>query len=259
MPCFELDKRRVQSSFGNASHSYDAMAQLQRNIGEQLLKNPPKLQGTVLDVGCGTGFLTQKLQQQGGYQQLIALDISPQMLTVSQKKLVDKSIVYLCADAEALPLANQSVDYLFSNVAIQWCRQLDKLFTGFREVLKDGGELYCSTFGTATLQELKQAWTSVDDYQHVNEFYSAEQLQQALHQAGFNHIHCETQRYLSEYPDIMALMKQLKGIGARNVSNGRNKQLTTKSQLQTLIKNYPQSPKSTITATFEVIYLRAKR
>jgi len=255
-----LDKAKIKQSFGAASDTYDGVAALQRTVGRALLGtiDAVSLTGTLLDLGCGTGFLTSELL--GRAQPVIALDIALPMLQVTRRKLADApNVSYLCADAEQLPLAGQIVDGVFSNLALQWCINLDAVFTGIKRVLKADGQLVFSTFGPQTLQELKAAWAKVDDYKHVNEFYSEQQLRHFLQQAGYTEIVIETNLYLSSYDSVLALMEELKHIGAHNVIAGRNKNITTKTQMQRMSAAYEQHRTGgLIPATFEVIMVSAK-
>jgi malonyl-CoA O-methyltransferase len=192
-------------------------------------------------------------------QPIIALDIALPMLQVTRTKLADKpNVSYVCADAEQLPLDGQVVDGVFSNLALQWCVNLEAVFTDIKRVLKPGGRLVFSTFGPQTLQELKAAWKDVDDFNHVNEFYSEQQLTRFLQLAGYTEIAVETRVYISSYGSVLALMKELKHIGAHNVIAGRNKSITTKTQMQRMIAAYEQYRTSDqVTATFEVIMVTA--
>lgn len=253
-----LDKAKIKQSFAAASATYDGDAALQRSVGKALLDiiDTTNLTGTLLDLGCGTGFLTSALLAQGS---IIALDIALPMLQVTRRKLVDAAnIGYLCADAEQLPLIEQSVDGVFSNLALQWCVNLDAVFADIKRVLKPGGRLAFSIFGPQTLQELKAAWSEVDDYSHVNEFYSVQQLTRFLRQTGFTEIKLESKLYLSSYDSVLALMKELKHIGAHNVIAERNKSITTKTRMQRMIAAYErQRSNNLIPATFEVIMVSA--
>ena len=255
-----LDKAKIKQSFAAASLTYDGVAALQRTVGKALLdtvdaENRPE---TLLDLGCGTGFLSSGLLVRG--HSVIALDIALPMLQVTQTKLADMSNVrYLCADAEQLPLAGQIVDGVFSNLALQWCINLDAVFSDIKRVMKPGGRLVFSTFGPQTLQELKAAWAEVDDYNHVNDFYSEQRLTCFLQLAGYADITVETQLYLSNYGSVLALMKELKHIGAHNVIVGRNKNLTSKTTLQRMIAAYERHRTGgLIPATFEVMMVTAR-
>ncbi|MGZ4968389.1 MAG: malonyl-ACP O-methyltransferase BioC [Methylobacter sp.] len=254
-----LDKTKIRQSFAAASMTYDNVAELQRTVGKALLDtvNAESLAGTLLDLGCGTGFLTAKLLK--FTRPVIALDIALPMLQVTRAKLADSSSVsYLCADAEQLPLAEKTVDGVFSNLALQWCVNLGAVFADIKRVLKPGAQLVFSTFGPQTLQELKSAWAEVDDYNHVNEFYNEQQLVHFLQLAGYVEIKVETKIYVSRYNSVMALMKELKHIGAHNMIAGRNKNITTKLQMQRMIASYERyQVDDQVRATFEVIMVKA--
>jgi malonyl-CoA O-methyltransferase len=275
-----LDKAKIRQSFAAASLTYDGVAELQRTVGKALLAacDAESLVGTLVDLGCGTGFLTAKLlSEQVGYasrtmilaeengtrcvpyRSVIALDIALPMLQVTRTKLADApNVGYLCADAEQLPLAEQVVNGVFSNLALQWCVNLEAVFTDIKRVLKPGGRLVFSTFGPQTLQELKSAWAEVDAYKHVNEFYSEQQMAHFLRLAGYTEIQIETKRHISSYGSVWDLMKELKQIGAHNVIAGRNKSVTTKTQMQRMIEAYERHQSGDrIAATFEVIMVSA--
>ena len=251
-----LDKTKIKQSFSNASKTYDSVAELQRNVGRDLLQAflPKNLTGNIVDLGCGTGFLTQELLPH--CENLIALDLALPMLQTTREKL-GNSVNYICADAESLPLSMASVDTIFSNLALQWCLPIDKALTELHQVLKADGELIFSTFGSETLCELKNAWASVDDFSHVNVFYTASQLRLALEKAGFVNLEIKNQPYISHYDSVLDLMHELKHIGAHNVSSLRNRNLTSKKSLKSMMAHYPLGKFGDVFATFEVIYVKA--
>ncbi len=252
----KLDKTKIKQSFSNASRTYDNVAELQRNVGRDLLKlfSPSELTGNIIDLGCGTGFLTQKLLAH--CENLIALDLALPMLQITREKL-GNTINYVCADAEKLPFLTESIDHIFSNVALQWCLPIDKTLSELHRILKTDGELIFSTFGSETLQELKSAWLKVDNFSHINEFYTQHQLKLFLEQANFSNIEIKNQRYVSRYDSVLALMHELKNLGAHNVNSQRNKNLTGKTSLKSMLAHYPLNESGEIFATFEVIYIRA--
>jgi len=259
---FAVDKGKVRQSFAAASLSYDGVAGLQRQVGKALLDSidAQSLNGTVLDLGCGTGFLTGELLALSAGGQMIALDIALPMLHRARSKLIGQTNVrYLCADAERLPLQADCIDSVCSNLALQWCRNLPVVFSDMRRILKPGGRLQFSTFGPRTLQELKTAWAEVDQFNHVNEFYSEQALRDFLEQARFADIQISSKVYDTTYSSVMALMRELKQIGAHNVTVGRNKQMTTKAQMQAMMNAYEkQGADGEISATYEVITVSAR-
>ncbi|MDP3334934.1 MAG: malonyl-ACP O-methyltransferase BioC [Methylococcaceae bacterium] len=259
---FNPDKVRIRQSFAAASSTYDGAAELQRRVGRALVAdlNAEMLTGTVLDLGCGTGFLTGELLALTPQESVIAVDIAFGMLEATRSKLAaHNNVRYICADAEQLPIAASTVDVVVSNLALQWCRNLTAVFAELKRTLKPGGQLVFSTFGPHTLQELKSAWAEVDDYSHVNEFYGAVEIELFLQQAGFKQVRIEAKTYQPKYDSVLALMRELKAIGAQNVIGERNKAITTQSQLQRMIKAYDlYRLDGMIPATFECFLIRAQ-
>jgi malonyl-CoA O-methyltransferase len=182
------------------------------------------------------------------------------MLQTTQGKLADKrTISYVCADAEHLPLAGQSIDSIFSNLALQWCSNLEAVFIDIKRTLKPEGQLVFSTFGPQTLRELKSAWATADNYNHVNQFYSEAQLEQFLQQAGFKNSQLKSTLYTPRYESVWTLMQELKKLGAHHVIVGRNKKVTTQTAMQKMISAYEKHRvNGQIPATFEVISVTAK-
>ena len=262
---FALDKAKVKQSFAAASNTYDTSAELQRQVGKDLLKAfSVNLSGDLcLDLGCGTGFLTNELlswDTDDNAPTLVALDIAWPMLQAARVKLQKRrNLHYVCADAEQLPILDASIDQVCSNLALQWSRNPEVLFADIKRIMKSDGKLVFSTFGPQTLNELGSAWAEVDDYCHVNEFYSEQQLKQHLREAGFRDIQTITKAYRPCYDSILDLMRELKLLGAHNVTAGRNKTMTTKTQLQTMMSAYEKYRlEDGYPATFSAILISAK-
>lgn len=256
-----LDKAKIKDSFAQAATTYDAVADLQRTVGQSLLAQimAHDLSGTILDIGCGTGFLSSELTVLADCEQLIGLDIALPMLQTARQKSGTKKMLLLCADAEFLPVRDQAVNHIVSNLALQWCEDLTSVFTDFKRVLKPDGQLLFSTFGEKTLQELKAAWAKVDCYSHVNQFYQADEIKFFLQQADFKQINIESSCYLSHYESVSALMRELKALGAHHVSKGRRKSMTGKTKMQTMIAEYEAfRADGLIPATFEIITVTAR-
>ncbi len=248
------DKRLVARSFGSAASSYDGVAELQRYVGRRLLDYLPPLAGglCILDVGAGTGVFSQILGETYPSAHIVALDIAEGMLRCAQDRFSGSCVG---GDAEALPFAASSVDLIFSNLAIQWCVCPVATFQEFHRVLRPGGHLVFSTFGPMTLQELRYAWARVDVRSHVNEFIESSILCQALSEAGFAALEFQATLQTLEYVDVMSLMRELKGLGARNLTADRPRHLMGKGAMGKMVAAYPATgsiDSTSVFATFEV-------
>ena len=236
---FLIDKREVRRAFSRAANSYDATAVLQREVCSRMLERLDyiKLQPRrVLDAGGGTGWGARQLGERYAQAEILALDIAIGMLQVArgtsswwQKLFSGRRQHFVCADVEALPLAAQSVDMVWSN-----------LF---------------STFGPDTLQELRIAFDGVDGYNHVNRFIDMHDIGDMLMTAGFADPVMEMEKLTLTYDDVKAVMQDLRGIGAHNATAGRAQGMTGRQKWTRIVQNYEVLRRNgKLPATFEVIY-----
>jgi malonyl-CoA O-methyltransferase len=256
---FRLDKELIRKSFDQAAARYDEVAVLQREVGRRMLERlelERLVPEVICDVGCGTGFITIQLLRKYRKARVFALDISPNMVAIaSRRSLWFRKLRCLCGDAEWLPLADASCDLLFSNLMLQWCGDLDQVFREFRRVLRPGGLLLFSTLGPDTLSELRQSWQAVDGHSHVNAFIDMHDIGDALVRVQLTDPVMDVERITLTYRDVFSLMRDLKALGAHNVTAGRAYGLTGKSRLQAMCAAYEQFRRDgLLPATYEVVY-----
>jgi malonyl-CoA O-methyltransferase len=265
---FTLAKTLVAKSFGQAAIHYDDVAVLQRQTGDELLerlslvKLAPK---RILDLGAGTGRNLTQLAARYPNAELIAVDIAPAMLQQAKQTFRNamglkrwlpnqRKPVFLAGDAENLPLADKSVDLVFANLALQWC-DLRASFAEIERILRPDGLLMFTSLGPDTLFELREAWASVDSYPHVNIFYDMHDVGEAMMNARLAEPVLDMDRYVLTYDTAMALMKDLKVLGASNVNEGRRRGLTGRQGLKQVADYYEQfRDDDVLPASYEVIF-----
>ncbi len=262
---FEIDKREVRRAFSKAAATYDAAAVLQREVCIRMLEKLDviKLQpARLLDIGSGTGWGTRQLGERYPQADIVALDIALGMLQAArgtsgwwQKLFGGSRQRFVCADAEDLPLAAQSVDMVWSNLAVQWCNDLPATFVELHRVIKADGLLMFSTFGPDTLKELRIAFDGVDGYNHVNRFADMHDIGDMLVAAGFADPVMEMERLTLTYDDVKAVMQDLRDIGAHNATTGRAPGMLGKAKWTRIVQNYETLRRDgKLPATFEIIY-----
>ncbi|HXD52714.1 MAG TPA: methyltransferase domain-containing protein, partial [Burkholderiales bacterium] len=154
-----------------------------------------------------------------------------------------------------LPLRSAAVGMVWSNLALQWVNDPPRAFAEFRRVLAPGGLLMFSTFGPDTLKELRAAYAGADRYTHVNRFVDMHDLGDMLVHAGFAAPVMDMEYMTLTYPEVRALMHDLKAIGAHNVTAGRRRGMTARATLAQVERNYEASRRDgRLPATFEVVY-----
>lgn len=225
-----ITKQAIAAAFSRAAASYDNHAAFQREVGHQLLDlMPDKFCGKrVLDLGCGTGYFSRHLLEAGA--DLVCADLSAEMLRQAQQRCGSENAEFTLCDAESMPFADASFDYVFSSLALQWCDDLAVPLKEIRRILKPGGTACFSTLLEGSLFELNHAWSEVDSHQHVNRFISRNKVKLALAQAGYPKHHLFLRTITLRYASAFALMKDLKGIGATHVE-GRAQGLVSRRSL----------------------------
>ena len=255
----------MRAHFGRAAGSYSAAAALQNLVEDQLLerldaiKMPPQ---RLLDIGCGPGRGALALRRAFPNAQVIALDFSVPMLAQIPVKsrwnpFAELAMHRVAGDAAMLPLAAECADVLFSSLCIQWCQDLPALFAEWRRVLRVNALVAFTNFGPDTLMELRGAWAQVDQGAHVNQFLDMHDIGDALLRAGFRDPVLSTERYTLSYPNVRALLAELKSIGATNALNARRAGLGGKAAIEQMIRHYPRDADGRVSATYEVVYAQA--
>ena len=252
-----FDAKQVRRAFSRSAGSYDAAAQLQHAVEARLLESldyldDPALKREapqrVLDLGCGTGRASLAMQKRWPKAQIVSLDLALPMLQQARNAARQRvgwlsnsfaqKPTQVSADARALPLADGSIDVLFSNLCLQWVEDLDALFAGFRRVLKPHGLLLVSTFGPETLWELREAFAHADAAPHVSPFADIAGFGDALVRAGFHQPVLDREDERTYYPDLPALMREQRAIGATNALASRRHTLTGRARFAAAANAY---------------------
>ncbi|MDY6978364.1 MAG: malonyl-ACP O-methyltransferase BioC [Pseudomonadota bacterium] len=258
-----IDKRQARTAFDRAAEGYDQAAVLQREVADRILERLDYIKHVpqrLLDVGCGTGYTLPALARRYPGSEIWALDVSVNMLDQARARpslwqKMRSRFRYVAGDAEQLPLADASVDMIFSSLAIQWCVDLDQTFAEMRRVLKPDGLLMFSTFGPDTLGELRQCFEAVDAYSHTNRFIDMHDIGDALLRHGFGDPVMDMEMLTLTYPDLFSIMRDLKQIGAHNVTRGRARGLTGKRRMQAVGEAYEQfRQEQRLPVSYEVLY-----
>lgn len=252
----------IAAHFGKASQSYESAARLQRHSGYaalKLLESVPRNQ--LLDLGCGPAWLHPELASQ--CQTLLAADLSAGML--QQARQLGLASQYLQADAAALPLPARSLDAVFSNLMLQWCPRPAEVAAELQRLLRPGGQAVITSLLHGTLAELRQAFLAAGLPVHVNAFLSADVLLSAMQQgAPAMQWQLRTESVQLPYPDVLALARELKSLGANYVlaadaESGRG--LTGRRYWQQLQQAYPcpetanRAAPNGIVASYQLAYL----
>jgi len=256
----ELPERAaVRRSFDRAAAEYDEHAVLQREVCDRLLE---RLDYTViepqviLDLATGTGQGAEALSRRYRKARVLPLDLSEAMLKQARRRGGwFRRLHPVGADMTALPIADNSVDLVFSSLGMQWVDDLDRVFREIRRVLKPQGLFLFTTFGPDTLKELRAAWSAVDEKSHVNVFTDMHNIGDGLVRAGLAEPVMDVEHFTLTYETTTDLMRDIKRIGAHNVTGNRPRGLMGRERMarfQAAYEDHRQEGR--LPATYEVVY-----
>jgi malonyl-CoA O-methyltransferase len=266
-----IDPARVRTLFADPARVAPS-AFLRREIAGRmherlgLVKLVPR---RVLDAGCGAGADLAVLQQAYPAAQVLGVDAALAMTAaapVAARSLLSRllpakaGIDVLCGDFGNLPLAPNCVDLVWSNLALHWHAQPDRVFAEWRRVLRVDGLLMFSNFGPDTLRELRSAFATLDDGPHVLPFVDMHDFGDQLVEAGFSTPVMDMEVITVTYDTADALLADARALGGNPLAT-RRRGLIGRAAWQRVRQalEAQRRPDGKLTLSFEVIYGHAFR
>jgi malonyl-CoA O-methyltransferase len=272
------DPAEVRRAADRAAASYDGAAVLQREVCGRmaerlaLIRLPP---ARILDAGCGTGEALTELTARYPGAAIIGLDFAERMIAEAKRRAAALSvppvglaakllgaratsrgrISFVCGDATRLPLGRDSVDLVWSNLMLPSVGEPAAALAEFLRVLKVGGLLMFTSFGPDTLKELRAAFAGIDRASHVGRFVDMHDVGDALVETGFAEPVMDAETITLTYADAIAMLRELKAIGAHNATLGRPRGLMGRARWARMLAALERSRRDgRLPATFEVVY-----
>lgn len=266
-----INKQLLKKRFSKNAKTYDEYANVQKTMAKQLIDSLPQhlveQQINILEVGCGSGYLTQLLCKAFPKSRILAIDLAPGMINVAQERIQEERVTFLCGDIEEVVL-NGSYDLILSNATFQWLNHPQRVIQRLCTLLKPDGVFAFSTFGIQTFQELHAA------YKHAKEklglqlnsspgqsFYSLEELYKLCEQVVIPSNSCLSkltaaeQLELEYFPSTRAFFNSIQKIGASNSNQEHSCQRPSfLRELMSLYETYYRDEKG-VRATYHCLFV----
>lgn len=272
-----IDQSRVRALFAEPQR-VAAADFLRREIAARmherlsLVKIVPQ---RVLDAGCGTGPDLGTLQKTYPAAQIVGMDASIAMLAeakapapalrslnqmLSRLMPAKAGVDLLCGDFGSLPFGPNSLDLVWSNLALHWHPQPDRVFAEWRRVLRVDGLLMFSNFGPDTFKELRAAFAELDESPHTLPFVDMHDFGDQLVEAGFSTPVMDAERITVTYGTVEALLADVRAIGGNPLAT-RRRGLVGRAAWQRMVDALEagRGADGKIGLSFEVIYGHAFR
>lgn len=268
-----FDRSAVRRHRDRAATGFDAHAFLFEEIGRRLVERLADIQRPfrrVLELGCRDGRLFPSMDGRYGEDLFVRTDLSERMVRAAAQR--DPRPFSVAADEEALPFADGSFDLVIGNLSLHWVNDLPGALAQISRALKPDGLFLASLFGGETLAEMRAAFLAADvavsdgASPRVSPFCDVRDAAHLLSRAGLALPVADVDRLAVTYPDLPALMRELRGMGESNALALRRRGATRRETIAHASATYAREFQATeearsdrIQATFEVIYLAGWR
>lgn len=245
----------------------------------ELVKIDPS---SVLDAGCGEGADLTMLQNQYGKAYVLGLDAAPAMLTEARRQQMaalssmnrllakwlparlgagrGQNAGLVAGDFSQLPLPAQAVELVWSNLALHWHPQPDRVFAEWRRVLRVDGLLMFSCFGPDTFKELRAAFAGIDAAAHALPFVDMHDLGDMLVNVGFSTPVMDMELITVTYASAEKLLADVRAWGGNPLLTRRSSLMGGRSWTRACqALEAMRRPDGVIPLTFELIYGHAFR
>lgn len=205
-----LNCLQVKNCFNNAHETYDKNSYIQQLIGEELIDNLNNLKlthGNILELGCGTGLLTAKLANiYNNFNKFYAIDIAENLLELAKQRLKETSVILQQENFEEFKHKEILFDLVFSNMSLQWAKNLSYTLININKNLSTKGILAFSLPVEGTFYEL--------DKEIILPLYKFETVKSKLEENGFKTLnHFEYIKTFS-FRSFIPALRSIKNVGA---------------------------------------------
>ena len=255
-----INEKDVAHRFSKAAVQYNNIASVQRIIAKQALANlPVDLQGTALDIGCGTGIHTQTLANKGAAA--TGVDIAEGMLAQARKMYSDPIFgpTFVEGSAVDLPFCDSQFSTVFSSMALQWVSDTGLVANEIARVLKKGGVAELAIMVAGSFSELKTARKVAQLPQAETYMPTTAQWVNGFKQSGLCLQRVITKDYVDTHHDVMSLLRSVKGVGAGET--GQKQPPLTRRDIKKLAMAYSNMSgvESKLPLTYRVSHFRLEK
>jgi malonyl-CoA O-methyltransferase len=248
-----LDKQAIRRRFDRAAECYDVFSVVQRGMADRLVGEIEGEPHSILELGCGTGYLTALLEHRFPRARIEAVDFAPAMVERARDRV--PSADFVVRDIEELELEPEGSDLIASSATFQWLTEPEATTRRLAASLARGGQMHVTTFGPRTFWELDEVLAELGCERGL-ELVPAERWETLLAGAGLSGVRVQTCEERFSYPDCAAFLRSVKSSGA-----GYAPCFLGAGTLAEAIRRYDQcfSNGSGVSATYEIIALSAER
>ena len=261
----EKNISRIATNFGNSAENYHQEAEIQKKVAEGLMSSllpwretlPP---GPILEVGCGTGFLTHQLLEHFPDREFVITDASPEMLQFCKRELDKQNLLsekhtFNVLNADEFSENEEKYSMVISNFAPQWFDDTSIVLERLSKAIKPGGLLLCSFPGNHTFDQWYEYCLELGLPYTANPLPDVEEVVVKLSMGPMQIDYYENDLF-QEFDTSLNFFRHLKRIGASENLKGNS--LSSK-QFRLLLNHWDEKAGGRVKVKWHVVYLAAKK
>lgn len=260
-----FNRRAVRHHRQRAIADLHAHSFLLREIAERLAERLEEIDRRfpmAVDLGCRGGIASAVLGQCQNVDTVVGVDCYADLVVDAKRHA--PGILGMVADDELLPLASAGVDLVASTLDLHWVNDLPGSLAQIRRALKPDGLFLAAMLGGETLRELRASLLFAESEveggasPRVSPFVDVADAGALLQRAGFTLPVADLDTLTVTYPDPLALMRELRGMGETNAAAARRTTCTRRTTLLRAAELYSDrhaAADGRVPATFQVIYM----
>lgn len=240
-----MRKELVKQQFSKNLTNYEENAVVQMIMAEKLVNLLPKKEyKNILEIGCGTGFLTKLINNNIKFDSYTTIDIVGECKDYIYS--INPDIKFIKGDIEKTELF-EKYDLIISNAVFQWISNFEEFIQRLHKNLDTNGILAFATFGKENFKEVKEVGKVSLDY------YSKDELKELL--SNYNIEHIEEETIVKIFEDIKNMLMHMKKTGVNSLSE----KTWSIKEVNSFIKHYKNLYKDNVSLTYNPIYIIAKK
>lgn len=252
----KIDKELIKQRFAKSIATYDDCAKAQKQIAEHLANKLKEhtngIFQNVLELGAGTGFLTQQILQKTKIKKLTCNDMVEEYkeLLEAMCKKTNTIFEFVPCDLERVENFKDTYDLMISSSALQWIVELESLFAKLSLKLNKQGVFAFSTFGKKNLIEFREILSQ-------GLYYPDLDYLQSILKKDFTINHFAEEEIIMQFASPIEVLRHLKNTGVNSLIRGK----LTKQKLNEFNQEYLRKYASSqgVRLTYHPIYIIAKK
>lgn len=254
-------KEEIAAGFGSAAPYYDKHAQLQKEVARRLIASLQPWRdilpsGPIIELGCGTGFVTEGLVDLYGQREIQVTDLSEGMVEYCRQKFTEQdNLSFRVQDAEDIPYKEPHYAMTISGFSAQWFKDPAQTLGRWLEITKPGGLLLASFPGNESFPQWRKKCEELGLPFTGNSLPDVEEMVVKM-SVGPAQVDYYEDTVTQKFKSARDFFKQLKNIGASTQMQGRS---LSARDLSLLINHWDDSVDGAVEVSYHLVFLAVKR